>query len=294
MTTTPRTGLGKGLSALLPSRDDEHGHRYFLCPVGSIRPNPRQPRKLIKPDELEELAASIREKGIIQPLVVRRLDEDGYELIAGERRWRASQLAGLEEVPVVVKDVSPDEALELALIENIQRQDLNPLEEAEAYARLVEELRITQEEVARRVGKERSTVANYLRILALPDWAKEDLVNDRLSMGHAKVLLAVDEDEPRRALRDEILAKALSVRQTEARARRLRQQSSRRPRRRPAAEAAAIPESYAQVLQNDLQRHLGTRVRIVQAGSRGRLEIDYFSADDLERLLDLIVPADRR
>src|SRR5512137_1858861 len=185
-----KTGLGKGMAALLPVAESVRGS-YFSCPIEEIKPHRGQPRKTFSPEKLDELAASIREKGIIQPLVVRK-KSDHYELIAGERRWRAAQKAGLREVPVVIQDVSDDMALEMALIENIQREDLNAVEEAEAYQALMVSLDLSQEELAKRVGKERSTVANALRLLKLPSEIKRDIVEERLTMGHARALLAID------------------------------------------------------------------------------------------------------
>ncbi|NDY41566.1 ParB/RepB/Spo0J family partition protein [Dissulfurirhabdus thermomarina] len=275
----PKKGLGKGLSALLPTTDvfDSEGPGFFQCPVEKIHPNPEQPRRQMDRAALEGLAASIREKGVIQPLVVREAG-GGYELIAGERRWRAAQLAGLKTVPVVIKDISPGEVLELALIENIQREDLNPLEEAMAYQRLVEEFGLTQAQVAQRVGKERSTVANSLRLLRLPAPIREDLAEGRLTMGHARALLTLEDDAARLALRDEILAKGLSVRETEARA------------RRPAAGArrAAAPrrdDPDLRRLADELTRLLGHRVRVVHRGDGGRIEIHYRSLDEFDRIL---------
>ncbi|MCK5436874.1 MAG: ParB/RepB/Spo0J family partition protein, partial [Desulfobulbaceae bacterium] len=183
--------LGRGLNALLPGLEEETSADfslpYFICPVDSIRPNPFQPRKDTKNWDLDGLAESIREKGVLQPLIVRKSDDSGYELIAGERRLRAAKMAGLDQVPVIVKDVSANDTLELALIENIQRQDLNSLEEAEAYQKLTQDFGLTQEEVAGRVGKERSTVTNALRILQLPDYAKQDIIDGVLTAGHARV-----------------------------------------------------------------------------------------------------------
>jgi len=203
-------------------------------------------------------------------------------------------MAGVEEVPVLVKDVSPLDRLELALIENIQRQDLNPLEEAEAYLRLVKEFSLTQEEVARRVGKERSTVANALRINQLPDFAKEDLVRGTLSMGHARVLLSVDDEESMREMRDEIVAQGLTVRQAEALAKKQKKTTGRTVAGRGAGRQRragnALPESYCRSMANDLINYLGTKAKIVQNGSRGKLEIEYYSTDDLDRLLGLILP----
>lgn len=281
------SGLGKGLSSLLPDQNDDRV--YFLCPIDAIQPNTYQPRKKMNSAALDELAASITKKGILQPLVVSKLEEDGrYELIAGERRLRAAKKAGLEEVPVVIREAGAQERLELALIENIQRQNLNPMEEAEAYQQLLDEFDLTQEEVSLQVGKERSTVANTLRLLNLPGYAKDDLSAGTISMGHARVLLSIDNEKNRRALRDEIISKKLSVRQTEEWAKRLKEKSKSATTRHK-KKNGDLPESYCKSLNNDLVGYLGTKSKIIQNGSRGKLEISYHSQDDLERLLDLIV-----
>jgi len=290
MAVSRKSPLGKGLGALLPSSDENEQRSFFLCDIEAIVPNPSQPRKSIDDQTLAGLADSIREKGVLLPLVVRQVADGRFEIIAGERRWRAAGQAGLEKVPVLVKDVSPLDQLELALIENIQRQDLNPLEEAEAYLRLVQEFKLTQEEVARRVGKERSTVANALRVNNLPDFAKEDLAAGRISMGHARVLLSL-EKEPAllRELRDEIVSQGLTVRQAEERSRRHKggkgTGGNRAGSRRNSKQ---LPDSYCRTLTNDLTSRLETKVRIVQNGERGKIEIDYYSPDDLERVVSLI------
>jgi ParB family chromosome partitioning protein len=275
-------GLGKGLGALLSTEDiyDLESPGFFLCPIEKIRPNPNQPRKHIDQDSLEGLAGSIKEKGILQPLVVWEVD-GVYELIVGERRWRAAQKAGLKAVPVVIKDVSPDELLELALVENIQREDLNPLEEAMAYSRLIDELGLTQSQVASRVGRERSTVANFLRLLQLPDYAQADLLDGRLSMGHARAILMLEDPESRKELRDQIIKKDLSVRQAEALARRLAK--GKRIGARVRREDPDIRN-----LCEDLTRRLGSKVKIVQTKRGGRLEIRYRSVQDLERVIRLL------
>jgi len=275
-------GLGKGLGALLSTEDiyDLESPGFFLCPIEKIRPNPDQPRKHIDQDSLEGLAGSIKEKGILQPLVVWEVD-GVYELIVGERRWRAAQKAGLKAVPVVIKDVSPDELLELALVENIQREDLNPLEEAMAYSRLINELGHTQSQVASRVGRERSTVANFLRLLQLPDYAQADLLDGRLSMGHARAILMLEDPESRKELRDRIIKKELSVRQAEALARRLAK--GKRLGARVRREDPDIRN-----LCEDLTRRLGSKVKIVQTKRGGRLEIRYRSVQDLERVIQLL------
>ncbi len=288
---TKARGLGKGLESLLPSMDfgGPGAGDFFLCPVEAIDPNPYQPRRRFEEEPLAELAASIREKGVIQPLVVRRLEGGRYEIIAGERRWRASQLAGLEAVPVAVKDVSSAEVLELALIENIQRQDLNPLEEADAYDRLIREFELTQAEVAKRVGKERTTVTNMLRLLQLPDYAREDVTNGVLSMGHARTLLSLQDDPAgQRRLRDAIVVRGLSVRQAEAQAAALREgddETVQRARKKP----GRLPRQLCRDLTRSLTSVLGSRTRIVQNGGEGKLEISYSSAEDLNRLVALIV-----
>ncbi|MFU8818738.1 MAG: ParB/RepB/Spo0J family partition protein [Desulfurivibrio sp.] len=288
-----RNPLGKGLGALLPSRDEEEARSYFICAIDLIAPNPNQPRKQVDDEALEQLAESIREQGVLLPLVVRRLDgeDERYEIIAGERRWRAAGRAGLSRVPVLVKDVSPRDQLELALVENIQRQDLNPLEEAEAYLRLVQEYGLTQEDVAKRVGKDRSTVANALRINQLPAFAKDDLAQGRLTMGHARVLLALDSEEMMREVRDKVVEQGMSVRQTEELVRRKKSQrvTSQRGQAGARKKGNAIPDSYCRSITADLVRHFDTRVRVVQNGERGKLEIEYFSPDDLERVISLIV-----
>ena len=288
--------LGKGLDALLPSGGSD-GREYFLCPIDFIEANPDQPRKDINDTALAQLSASILEKGVLLPLVVCEHGAEGrYQIIAGERRWRAAKMAGLDEVPVLVKDVAPQDRLELALIENIQRQDLNPLEEAEAYLRLVKEFNLTQEEVARRVGKERSTVANALRINQLPDFAKEDLVRGVLSMGHARVLLSVGDEASMREVRNEIVQQGLNVRQAEALAKKHKKMATppaSGAKRQPRKSANELPESYCKSLANGLVNYLDTKARIIQSGTRGKLEIEYYSHDDLERLLSLILPGQK-
>lgn len=285
-----KSGLGKGLDALLPTGTNGNGgEEYFMCAISAIEPNPTQPRRFINDDALMQLADSIREKGVLLPLVVNEIAAGSYQIIAGERRWRAAQLAGLEELPVLVKDVSPLDRLELALIENIQRQDLNPLEEAEAYLRLVKEFNLTQEEVAKRVGKERSTVANALRINQLPDFAKEDLVSGMLTMGHARVLLGLGDEKVMQQVRNEIVTKGLTVRQAEELGKTLKNKKpgAAAKKKKPANE---IPASYCRSLANDLSSYLGTKAKVVQKGGQGKVEIEYYSADELERVLSLIMP----
>lgn len=290
--------LGKGLEALLPVSDPEliaqhsqHG-TFLICRTDQISPNPYQPRKEMEVESLRQLAASISEKGVIQPLLVRKLEGAGeYELIAGERRLQAAKLAGLEKVPVVVKeDTTKADRLELAIIENIQRQNLNALEEAEAYDRLMQEFGHTQEDVAKKVGKERSTVANTLRLMQLPSYAKADLQDGTISAGHARVILSVLDENLMRQTRDEIVNKGLSVRQAEALAKKLKKGKSVVGTGRQSRKSAHgdIPESYCQALLNDMVKRLGSNIKIIQSGNRGKIEIEYYSLDDLERLVNLI------
>jgi ParB family chromosome partitioning protein len=258
--------------------EDERGS-YFSCPIEDIKPSKSQPRKTFSNEKLEELAASIREKGIIQPLVVRKKDGH-YELIAGERRWRAAQRAGLREVPVVIQDVSDDTAVELALIENIQREDLNAVEEAEAYQALLEKFTLSQEELARRVGKERSTVANALRLLKLPAEIKRDIVEERLAMGHARALLALETPEQLKTVRDEIIRRGLSVRETENLVK--KQKTSRAHKTKKRLDPQLID------LVEQLKRRFGAKVALRQGSRGGKIEINYSSLEDLTRIIDII------
>lgn len=277
-------GLGKGMAALLQVSDlGDEQKNYFVCPIEKIRPNRNQPRKHFALDKLEELAASIREKGIIQPLVVTKKD-DHYEIIAGERRWRASQKAGLHEVPVVIREATPDAVMELALIENIQRQDLNAIEEAQAYKSLVEQFGISQEDVAKRVGKNRTTVTNALRLLKLPDDVQRDIVEERLSMGHARAILALETAELIGRARHEILQRQLSVRATEELVRKLKVNPHPAPTKR-----MQQPDLLMTSLEEQLQKRFQSRVAIRKVGSKGgRLEIHFNDSDELTRIIDLL------
>ena len=277
-----KQALGRGLDALIPDMEasDLEPRSFFYCDIDSIRPNPYQPRRRLSEQELKDLSDSIKEQGIIQPLVVRTVPT-GYELIVGERRWRAGRLAGLKQVPVVVKDVSGAEMVEMALVENIQRQDLNPLEKAEAYYRLIKEFKLTQEEVAKRVGQDRSTVANFLRLRNLPQPIQTDIVNNTLSMGHARALLGVETLAQQKEVWRRIVSKSLSVRAAEALVKKLKDHKPRTS----SAKARSSEDVYIESLADDLTRHLGTRVRIIRRGKRGRLEIDFYGNDDLERVI---------
>jgi len=274
-----RHGLGRGLGALLTGSPEVAAGAIEL-PIDSIAPNPNQPRKDFDDEALRDLAASLRQSGLLQPVVVRRLG-DGYQLIVGERRWRAAKLAGLGRVPAVVRDATDAESLELALVENLLREDLNPMEEAEAYQRLLAEFGWTQEELANRVGRDRSSIANCLRLLKLPELIQADLRAGRLTMGHARALLPLPGTAEQLKLREEILAHSWSVRATEEDV-----QRKRRPTRRPARRS---PELTA--LEDTLRSALATRVRLIGNERAGRIEIPYTTREDLDRIAELITGA---
>lgn len=285
---TRKRGLGRGLSALIPGdadgSQDETG--ILTISVKEIRPNPHQPRSTMDEDKLQELAASIREHGLIQPLIVTKA-EDGYVLIAGERRWRASQLAGLTAVSVIVKETTPQEMLELAIIENIQRADLNALEEAYAYRQLMDDFGLTQEEVAQRVGKGRSTVANLVRLIGLPDVIQQAVIDGRLSGAHARALLPLPTPEAQIAAMNQVIKLDLSVRQTETLVKNLLQDEKPRPRPKK-----TLPPELLHV-QTQFEHVLGTRVNIEAGGKQGgRVIIHYYSDEELQALYDAIVGED--
>jgi ParB family chromosome partitioning protein len=276
--TLKRPALGRGLGALIPGGSPAERKGVMNLGIEEIRPNKHQPRRHFDEGHIEELAESIRSKGVLLPLIVRRTPE-GYVLVAGERRWRAAQKAGLRELPVMVREVSEKEAFELALIENIQREDLNPVEEAEAYKRLIEEHGLTQEELAARVGKDRSTISNALRLLRLPDAIKQAIVAGALSMGHARALLAISDEGDLRKAAEKVIAEDLSVRAAEALVQRLKS------RRLPKAKREGTGSAQVRHLVEKLQRKLGARVELKDKGGSGTLEIRYGSLQELDRIL---------
>jgi ParB family transcriptional regulator, chromosome partitioning protein len=284
-----RKALGKGINALIP--DFEMGvpeskvermiqSRELL--VDEISPNRFQPRKYFDKDKLEELVKSIRENGILQPVVVQK-SINGYELVMGERRWRASKKAGLKKIPAVIREVSDAEALELAIIENIHRQDLNPIEEAEAYAHLADNFTLTQEMIAKKVGKSRTSVSNILRLLKLPRSIKENMISGKLSMGHARALLGLEEARQAQALCKEIFKEDLTVRQTEKRVNKLKQPAMTKP-----VSPADKKNIFFKDLEKELERKLGTKVEISPKKNGGKVVVTYYSDDDLERIQNLI------
>jgi len=287
-TDTKRRALGRGLDALLPAMPVNPGYgdrSVFVCPLEKIAPQRGQPRQHFDTAKLEELAASIREHGLIEPLVVRRVvGAESYELIAGERRWRALQRAGLREALVVVKDVSPSDAFELALIENVQREELNPIELAEALDRLVREHGYTQEALAERLGKDRTTIANALRLLKLPERIRAMVVSAELTEGHARALLGAGDAATIEALSDKVIRGKLTVRATEA----LVRAAAVHPRSGPREQAATKPASVRD-LEARLSRALGTRVEVRDHGNKGEVAIPYADLDALDRVIDKIL-----
>ncbi len=283
--TMSKTSLGKGLGALIPAGSPGMllkgtGGGATEVELHRIIASEYQPRKNFKDDAIASLAESIKSVGVIQPVILRRRDEGGYQLIAGERRFRAAALAGLTRIPAIVKDVSPAEVLEMALVENIQREDLNPIETAEAYERLVGEFKLTQEELSAKVGKERSTVANFLRLLTLPSEVKRDLAEGDLSMGHAKAILSLDAASKQMALRREIISRGLSVREAEGAAKRLKAPGHVIKKKEPSAQMA--------MLEDELKKKLGTKVKIKRKGKRGSINIEFYSDAELDRLLEFL------
>ena len=277
-----RPALGRGLGALIPGGSPSERKGVMNLGIEEIRPDRSQPRRHFDEAHIEELAESIRSKGVLLPLIVRR-DSEGYVLVAGERRWRAAQKAGLRELPVMVREVSGKEAFEIALIENIQREDLNPIEEAGAYRRLIEEHGLTQEELAARVGKDRSTVANALRLLRLPEAIQRAVVSGELSMGHARALLAIHDEGDLRKAAEKVIAEALSVRAVESLVQRLK--SKRQPQRRRDGHGGA----QLRHLVEKLQRKLSVKVQLKDMGGSGTLEIRYGSLAELDRVLAAIL-----
>jgi ParB family chromosome partitioning protein len=275
-----RKALGKGLSAIIPDANEfgDTGLQFFQCPVESIEPNPYQPRQAFSEPEMKEMVNSVREKGVLTPLLVSKTDE-GYRLIAGERRWRAAQKAGLSHVPVVVREATAAESLELALIENIHRKDLNPIEEALAYSKLLEEKGVTQDALAKRLGRDRSSMTNTLRLLKLPVFIQKDVIDGRLTMGHARVLAGLKSREAQKALRDKIVTKGLSVRQVEELAK------TKRRRGRSKKKESEV-DYYFQSLEDDLKRSLGTKVEIKKRGKKGHIAVYFYSDEELDRLLE--------
>ncbi|WP_035453902.1 ParB/RepB/Spo0J family partition protein [Alicyclobacillus herbarius] len=276
----PQKGLGKGLGALFPELDVSEQDQVFTVSVQDLRPNPYQPRRVFDEQKLDELAQSIREHGIIQPLIVRRSSVRGYDIVAGERRFRAAQMAGLVKVPAVIREFTDVQLMEIAVIENLQREDLNAIEISEAYANLIEKCHLTQEQLAKRVGQSRSHVANMLRLLQLPEEVRDLVSRGTLTMGHARALLAVTDAKRQIELARRVAEEDLSVRSLEKLVYRP-ETVSRETNKKP------LPSHYKRY-EEQFRVRLGTSVRIRPGKKRGKIEIDYFSDEDLERILNLV------
>ena len=279
-----RRALGKGLSALIPERTVEgetHKEEIIYVQSGQIKPNPFQPRENFDQASIEELSQSIKEKGVIQPLLVRRRG-DNYELIAGERRFRASNILGLKEIPVIVRDVSDQDSLELALIENIQREGLNPIEEAHAYQHLIDKFKVTQEKISEVLGKARVTITNTLRLLKLPHEIQEEMKNGRISFAHGRALLEIEDANHQRKLVQDIISKGLSVRELESLIK------SNRPKLIKRKIGQGQREPLVAILEEQLQHALATKVRISKRKKRGHINIEFYSQEDLERIVNVI------
>ena len=281
---TKKIALGRGLDSLLPDIEyvESVSKEYFQCDIELIRPNRYQPRMQFSEDELEGMARSIKEQGIIQPLLVRK-DDNGYELVTGERRLRAAKKAGLDQVPVIVKTITDTDLLEMSIVENVQREDLNPMEEAEAYYQLIVKFDLTQDQVATRVGKSRSAVANFLRLRQLPEQIKADIINGTLSMGHARALLGASNSAQQHAAWRAVVSKGLSVRETERLINRLKTEN-----KKPKESSTGSEQRHFLSLAEDLSRRFGTKVQIKRHGKKGRLEIAFYNNDDLDRVLTLL------
>lgn len=286
---TSGSGLGRGLGALLGEaalEPEQEG--VSKLPLAKIQPNPSQPRKLFDQEALETLADSIRQHGLIQPIAVRRTASGYYQIISGERRWRAARLAELDEVPAVVIDADDRKCVELALIENLQREDLNAMEEAQGYLTLMQDYGMTQELVSKQVGKSRSAVANAIRLLSLPEDLKVLVEEDKLTAGHARAVLSVPNEDDRYALADKIIADSLSVRQAEELAKKLAAKAEEPEVVNTAKQADPLEVDYAAIAARELGDHLGRKVKIVSGKRKGRLELEYYGVDDLNDLLDAL------
>jgi ParB family chromosome partitioning protein len=288
--STVKRGLGKGLGAIIPQGSVFMGGRTIVnIDITKVVPNPRQPRTVFSEKGLQDLANSIKAQGVIEPILTRMRDGN-YELVAGERRWRAAQLAGLHVIPSVVKEFSDEQSLELALIENLQREDLNPMDEAEGYSHLINEFNLTQEQVAQKVGKDRSTVANMLRILSLPDEIKQSLRSDEITMGHARAILAVPDANQQIEIWGEITRSKLNVRDVETLVSAV---SPKDKVKKGGRKRAYTRNAELNDLVEKLTTHLGTKVKIFGTPERGRIEINYYSREDLDRVLEMLLAQNR-
>lgn len=274
-----KSALGRGIESLLP----EKGEEVIKLDIDRILPGENQPRKVFRDESLNELAESIKEKGVIQPIIVKRTGDGTFRLIAGERRWRAAKIAGLKKIPAIIKDYASKDALEIALIENIQREDLDPIETALAFERLQKEYNLTQEEIAKKVGKDRATVANYMRLLNLPDEIKRYIHEGKITFGHARAILSIPDLNAQIECAMEIIKKNLSVRTSEEIARRFFEKSKKKVKHH------SVKDPNIKDMERKLKRALGTEVRIIEKGKKGKIEIIFNSHEEFQRLFDLLV-----
>lgn len=272
-----KSGLGKGLGALIPENEQELTNSVVELKITDIESNEKQPRKIFDDEALRNLADSISEHGVVQPIIVRKV-ENGYQIVAGERRWRASRLVGKKTIPAIIKDYSNIEVMEIALIENIQREDLNPIEEAAAYKSLLEEYNMTQEDIAKRISKSRPAIANSLRLLSLQEPIKNLVIEGKISAGHARALLAIEDEKKQLEIAQSIIEKQLNVRAIESIATKNKKEQKPKPKK----------DIEILELEERLKRQLGTKVTILHKDSKGKIEIEYYSNDDLERILELL------
>ncbi len=303
MTTATKHGLGRGLGALIPQKTIQEPQLQNVVrhvSVAQIEPNPHQPRKKIAPDALDELAASIREHGLIQPLVLKEIQTpygSRYQLIAGERRWRAAQRAGLTSVPAIIKGATSQQMLELALVENIQRAELNALEEAEAYRQLIQEFELTQDQVAQKVGKDRTTISNALRLLKMPEALKEAVLNETIREGHARALMQITDEKKQNALLQKVIAENLSVRQIEELVRRMNAKEEGNKGNKGkngngnghSAPVPRHPSPDTHSIEEDLRRALGTKVELFRTQRGGKIIIEFYSDEELETIYEKLV-----
>jgi ParB family chromosome partitioning protein len=278
--------LGKGLGALIPEESEENLEKdsKILIPINKIKSDEEQPRKLFDTEKIAELVESVRTHGIIQPLILRKYIDDQYIIVAGERRWRAAKLAGLKEIPAIVMELSSRDTLEISLIENIQRQDLNPIEEATAYKKLLNNFKITQEELSKRIGKSRVAIANTMRLLNLDSRVQEYIIESIITEGHGRALLSVGDKEKQYEIAQRVIDEKLSVRELE----RIIKKISDDEEKAKFFEDANKLNPYYKEVKNQLQNHFGTKVNILNKKNKGKIEIEYYSEEDLQRILDII------